>query len=65
MNAIAPGTVLPPDDYPPEAVAALANRAPLQRNGSPEDVVQAALYLIAADFVTGETLVLDGGRRLG
>jgi NAD(P)-dependent dehydrogenase (short-subunit alcohol dehydrogenase family) len=64
VNAIAPGTVLPPEDFPEEEVRALARRAPLARNGSPRDVVEAALYLIAADFVTGETILLDGGRRL-
>jgi NAD(P)-dependent dehydrogenase (short-subunit alcohol dehydrogenase family) len=64
VNAIAPGTVLPPEDFPAAEVEALARRAPLARNGSPDDVVAAALYLIGADFVTGETLVLDGGRSL-
>jgi pteridine reductase len=62
--AIAPGTVLPPSDLPQEEVRRLAERAPLKRNGSPEDVVEALLYLIRADFVTGEVLVLDGGRLL-
>ena len=64
VNAIAPGTVLPPEDFPEEEVRALARRAPLARNGSPRDVVDAALYLIGADFVTGETILLDGGRHL-
>lgn len=62
--AIAPGTVLPPDDLSPEEVARLARNAPLRRNGSPADVLQAVLYLLRADFVTGEVLVLDGGRSL-
>lgn len=62
--AIAPGTVLPPEDFPEEEVAKLAERAPLKRNGSPEDVVEALLYLLRADFVTGEVLVVDGGRML-
>lgn len=61
---IAPGTVLPPDDHPAEEVEKLAQRAPLRRNGSPDDVVEAVLYLTRADFVTGEVLVLDGGRTL-
>lgn len=61
---IAPGTVLPPDSLADEEVAALAERAPLKRNGSPDDVVQALLYLLRADFVTGETIVVDGGRLL-
>jgi pteridine reductase len=65
VNAIAPGTVLPPDDLTPKEVDALARRAPLRRIGSPDDVLQALLYLVRADFVTGEVLVVDGGRRLG
>jgi pteridine reductase len=62
---IAPGTVLPPDDMPEEEIRRLAERTPLRRNGSPDDVVKALRYLLAADFVTGETLVVDGGRLLG
>ncbi len=64
VNAIAPGTVLPPDDFPEDEVRRLAERAPLRRNGSPDDVVEALLYLLRADFVTGEMLVVDGGRIL-
>lgn len=65
VNAIAPGAVLPPDDWPQERWDALAARAPLQRTGSPEDVVEAVLYLVGADFVTGQILPVDGGRLLG
>lgn len=61
---IAPGTVLPPESMSEAEVARLAERAPLRRNGTPEDVVQALLYLLRAEFVTGQTLVLDGGRTL-
>ena len=64
VAAIAPGTVLPPADFPAEAVERLARRTPLQRNGTPEDIVQAVLYLARADFVTGQVLVVDGGRML-
>ena len=64
VAAIAPGAVLPPDDLPAEEVARLARMTPLQRNGSPDDIVQALLYLARADFVTGEVLVVDGGRQL-
>lgn len=63
--AIAPGTVLPPEDFSDEEVERLAQRAPLRRNGSPEDVVRALLYALRADFVTGEVLAVDGGRLLG
>jgi pteridine reductase len=65
VNAIAPGAVLPPEDWPAERLEALASRAVLRRTGSPEDVVQAVLYLASATFVTGHVLPVDGGRLLG
>lgn len=65
VNAIAPGTVLLPEDYDDARRAFLAETTPLQRLGTPDDAVQALLYLVEqATFVTGETLVVDGGRRL-
>ena len=43
----------------------LSETTPLQRLGTPDDAVQALLYLLEhGDFVTGETLVVDGGRLL-
>jgi len=65
VNAIAPGAVLPPDEWPQERWEALADRAVLKRVGGPEDVVQAVRYLIEARFVTGHVLPVDGGRLLG
>ena len=64
VNAIAPGTVLPPERMSEDKIRGLAERTPLKKNGSPEDVVRALRYLLQADFVTGETLVVDGGRIL-
>lgn len=64
VNAIAPGTVLPPADYTPAQVESLRGRTPLQRIGTPADVVRALLYLVEADYVTGEVMVVDGGRLL-
>jgi pteridine reductase len=64
VNAIAPGAVLVPEDYPPEELDRLARSTPLRRLGAPTDVVNALLYLLeGGDFVTGETLVVDGGRH--
>ena len=61
VNAIAPGTVLPPaDDAGDEA----ADRRVLAEAGSPADVERALLYLVQSPFVTGEVLVVDGGRML-
>jgi pteridine reductase len=64
VNGIAPGTVLPPESMTDDEIRQLAERAPLKKNGSPDDVVRALRYLLTADFVTGETLVVDGGRLL-
>lgn len=64
VNAVAPGAVLPPDDWTDDARAHLAATTPLHRLGSPEDVTQAVLYLARADYVTGETIVVDGGRHV-
>lgn len=64
VNAIAPGTVLLPDDWDAEAARRLERTTPLGRHGSPDDVSQAALYLLRASYVTGETLIVDGGRHV-
>jgi NAD(P)-dependent dehydrogenase (short-subunit alcohol dehydrogenase family) len=64
VNAIAPGAVLPPDDWGDAAREHLARTTPLKRLGSPEDVAGALLYLLEADYVTGEVLVVDGGRLI-
>ena len=65
VNAIAPGAVLVPDEYDAEERERLARATPLRRLGSPADVISALLYLLeGGDFVTGEVLVVDGGRRI-
>jgi pteridine reductase len=64
VNAIAPGAVLLPENWGPEDAAHLERTTPLHRLGSPADVAQAMLYLLEADYVTGETLVVDGGRHI-
>jgi pteridine reductase len=65
VNAIAPGAVLVPEDYDSEERERLARATPLRRLGSPSDVVSALLYLLeGGDFVTGEVLVVDGGRLI-
>jgi pteridine reductase len=63
VNAIAPGTITMPGDAP-ELEADFVKLAPLRRSGRPEDIVAAVSYLAAAQFVTGQVLVVDGGRTL-
>ncbi len=63
VNAIAPGTITFPDD-PPEMAEDFIRKAPLKRTGTPEDITAAVLYLVHAAFVTGQVLVVDGGRSI-
>lgn len=64
VNAIAPGTVLLPDEWTDAERERLDRTTPLGRQGSPDDVAEAMLYLLAADYVTGETIIVDGGRHI-
>jgi NAD(P)-dependent dehydrogenase (short-subunit alcohol dehydrogenase family) len=66
VNAVAPGTVLPPESMSKAELDVLRARIPQQRFGSPEDVAQAVLFLLAGpSFITGQVLAVDGGRSLG
>lgn len=65
VNAVAPGPVLPPPDYSDKKIAETAGRTLLDRWGSPEDVAEAVLYFVRANYVTAETLAVDGGERFG
>ena len=64
VNAVAPGAVLLPEGWTEEDATRLRESTPLARLGSPDDVVAAVLYLLSADYVTGETLIVDGGRHV-
>ena len=64
VNAIAPGTVLLPEHFDRTAAEHLTQTTPLKRDGTPEDVVQAMRYLLSASYVTGETIIVDGGRHV-
>lgn len=62
VNAIVPGPVLMPDDSGPQVEANVAAETVLGRVGTPGDVVDAMLYLVSAEYVTGQSLVVDGGQ---
>jgi NAD(P)-dependent dehydrogenase (short-subunit alcohol dehydrogenase family) len=64
VNGIAPGTVLPPPESSAFDTNLSIERSLLKRMGAPEDIAQAVLYLVQADFVTGTILPVDGGRLL-
>lgn len=64
VNAIAPGLILPSSDTSSEVWQRLVQRLPAGHSGSPQDVAQAVLFLIENEYITGETLVVDGGYHL-
>jgi pteridine reductase len=64
VNAVAPGAVLLPEGWTQDLADKLVSTTPIGRLGTPEDVAQAVMYLISADYVTGETIIVDGGRHV-
>jgi NAD(P)-dependent dehydrogenase (short-subunit alcohol dehydrogenase family) len=64
VNAVAPGPILAPPDLTPEEDAAVRRATPLGRWGGPEEIAKAVLFLVETDFVTGESIRVDGGRHL-
>lgn len=65
VNAIAPGPVLLPPDFTKREIEEVINATVVKRIGSPEDIVNSVLFLIeGSDFITGHTLVVDGGRLI-
>jgi NAD(P)-dependent dehydrogenase (short-subunit alcohol dehydrogenase family) len=61
VNSVAPGTIQFPGELPDEDYI---RRVPLHRTGTGDDIAGAVAYLASADFVTGQTIVVDGGRSL-
>ena len=64
VNAVAPGVILLPESWQDDVGERLRKTTPLKRLGSVNDVVGAVIYLLEADYVTGETIVVDGGRHV-
>lgn len=64
VNSIAPGPILAPPDLSADELAEVMNATPLARWGGAEEIAKAALFLIETDFVTGESIRVDGGRHL-
>ncbi len=64
VNAIAPGTVLLPDDATEQKRQWAVDKSALKRIGAPLDVARTVIYLIEEDFATGSVYFVDGGRSL-
>ena len=63
VNCVAPGVILTDmcADVDPEILAEMGADAPVGRNGTPEDVAKAMVYLAEAEFITGQVLPVNGG----
>lgn len=64
VNAIAPGTVLLPENAPPEKREWAEEKSLLKCIGEPCDVAELAIFLVEHDFMTGGVYFVDGGRAL-
>lgn len=64
VNAIAPGPIVAPPDMSSDDRAAVEGATPLGRWGGGLEIAKAVLFLVDSDFVTGETIRVDGGRHI-
>lgn len=65
VNGIAPGTILPPESMSKADVEKLVRRTPLRRCGTPEEIARTVRFFCEGPaFITGQVLVVDGGRSL-
>lgn len=64
VNGICPGFILPPSGEDHDDTLFQERRIPLQRRGGTESIVSAVTFLLDNDFITGETIFVDGGEQL-
>jgi NAD(P)-dependent dehydrogenase (short-subunit alcohol dehydrogenase family) len=64
VNAIAPGPIVAPPGTTDEELKSVEDATPLARWGGVEAIVRAVMFLVETEFVTGETIRVDGGRHL-
>lgn len=64
VNAIAPGPILAPPEMSKEESDAVVKSTPLGRWGGEDEIAKAVMFFVNSDFVTGETIRVDGGRHI-
>jgi NAD(P)-dependent dehydrogenase (short-subunit alcohol dehydrogenase family) len=64
VNSIAPGLVLPSENTPPEEWSRLVSRLPIQRAAYLEEITRSLEFLLENEYITGQTITVDGGYSL-
>ena len=65
VNSVAPGTILFPEERRTPAIRKIIAATPLKKAGNGQDIAQTVLFLASrADFMTGQTIVVDGGKSI-
>ncbi len=64
VNSIAPGTILHNPERDKTYEKEILEKIPLNRFGSPDDIIRAIMFLLDSEYITGEVINIDGGRRL-
>jgi NAD(P)-dependent dehydrogenase (short-subunit alcohol dehydrogenase family) len=64
VNAVAPGPIMAPPELTPDEYSAIEEATPVGFWGGAGAIARAVAYLIDSDFVTGETIRVDGGRHV-
>ncbi len=64
VNAVAPGSILPPPGYGVDYLTKLTYANPLNRHGDPQDIADAVLFLVRSRFTTGQVIYVDGGMHM-
>ena len=64
VNVVAPGPILAPEGSTPKHLAAVEAATPLGRWGGETEIARAVLFCLESDFMTGETIRVDGGRHV-
>jgi pteridine reductase len=65
VNAVAPGIILWDENTTDAEKRAIMDKIPLNRSGRPEDIAAGVVFLAQHDYITGQTLRIDGGRCIG
>jgi NAD(P)-dependent dehydrogenase (short-subunit alcohol dehydrogenase family) len=64
VGGIAPGAVLLPESWSDADAERLRRTTPLAREGDVDDVTRTVLFILDSDYLTGETIIVDGGRHV-